>query len=167
MPSQDKFVPNNVWATAAPAGQGEEKTLPSGQTCLAKKIDIDGMVESGILADVDILTAQVSKHTRKVRGAKDKPDGEEFDQKGLMADPEGMKSMIKLMDKTLPHIVMDPVVKLHFTEKKVGKTTVTKMIPLEDREPGVVYTDQVGFEDKVDLFNWAAGGLQTMLKFRQ
>jgi hypothetical protein len=70
------------------------------------------------------------------------------------------------MDKALPHIVVSPVVKLHFTETTVGKTKVTKTIPVEEREPGVVYTDQIDLGDKAELFNWAAGGLAAMAQFR-
>lgn len=168
MPSTDNtsFSPNDVWGSSAPAGSEEEITLPSGQTCRARKMSIESMVETGMLAEADALTAQVTKYTRKVKGAKGKPDGVELDEQALVRDPKGLSAMISLMDRSLPHIVVSPVVRLHFTETKVGKTTVSKAIPVEDRQPGIVYTDQIGFEDKTDLFNWAAGGLGSMLSFR-
>lgn len=169
MPSTNdsSFSPNNVWGSAAPAGTEEELTLPSGQTCRAKKMSIESMIASGMLAEADALTAQVTKHTRKIKGAKGKPDGVELNENALMKDPKGLGAMIGLMDRALPHIVVSPAIRLHWTETTVGKTTVTKTIPVEDREEGFVYTDQVGFEDKVDLFNWAAGGLGSMLQFRE
>lgn len=179
MPSSD-FTPNNVWADSSPAGTEEEITLPSGQTCRARKMSIESMIEAGMLAQADALTAQVQKHTKKIktkvggqtgRGGKQAPPAQAsadvLDEQALMKDPSGMKALVSLMDRALPHIVTSPTVVLHFTETTVGKTTVTKVIPAEDRESGLVYTDQIGFEDKVDLFNWAADGLGSMLTFRQ
>lgn len=165
MPSSE-FVPTNVWASNSAAGQTEELILESGQTCLAKKMSIDGMIESGMLAEADALTAQMTKYTRKVKGGK-KADGVEIDEAALLRDSSGIQAMVALMDKALPHIVISPVVRLHYTETKVGKTTVTKTIPLDEREEGVIYTDQVDFADKAELFNWAAGGLAAMLQFRK
>lgn len=176
MPSSD-FTPNNTWASSAPTGASEELTLPSGQTCLAKKMSIDSMIAAGMLAEADALTASVTKHTKKVKGGK-RPskavangapapaEAGEIDESAFLADPNALKSMITLMDRALPHIVVSPTVKLHFTETTVGKTKVTRLIPVEDREASCVYTDQIGFEDKVELFNWAAGGLGSMLQFR-
>jgi hypothetical protein len=164
---------NNVWASATPAGKTEEITLESGQTCLAVKMTIEGMIESGMVAEADALTAQVNKHTRKIKGAKGKADGVQLDDLALMKDPQGMRALITMMDKAIPQIVVSPVVRLHYTETTVGKTTVTKKLTDEEREailaetPGIVFTDQIDFADKVELFNWAAGGLAAMLQFRQ
>lgn len=178
MPS-DNFTPNDVWASASPEGVTEELTLPSGQTCAARKMSIQSMIEAGILAESDALTAQVTKHTKKVRVAsgpgatrsgKSTPPVREqitkLDENSLLKDPESMTALIGLMDRALPHIVVSPVVVLHYTSRKVGKTTVTKRIEPEDRESGKVYTDQINFMDKVELFNWASGGLGAMLQFR-
>lgn len=158
---------NNVWASSAPEGEVEEVTTPLGQVCLARKMSIEGMIEAGILADADTLTGIVEKHTRKVRGGKGKPDGKELNQAAIMRDTSAIKALITVIDKAIPHVVASPVVKIHYTETTVGKTTVTKKIPLEDREDGVVYTDQIGFEDKMFLFDWAAGGLVSMMQFRE
>lgn len=168
MPSNtpESFVPNNVWGSATPAGVEEELTLPSGQTCRARKMSIEGMIESGMLADADVLTAKVQKHTRKVKGAKGKADGEELNQLSLLKDPSAMKSLTTLLDRALPAIVTSPPVKMHYVTTRVGKTEVTKVVPPEDREEGFVYTDQIDFADKMHLFDWAAGGLASMLSFR-
>lgn len=164
--SEDSFVPNDVWGSTAPTGAEIDLLLPSGQTCRARKVSIEGMVEAGILADADVLTAQVTKHTRKIKGAKGKPDGEEINQGALLRDPDAMKTLVTLLDRSLPSIVTSPRVKVHYTEVKVGKTTVTKIIPVEDREQGFIYTDQIDFGDKMFLFDWAAGGLVSMMNFR-
>jgi hypothetical protein len=166
MPSNE-FAINNVWASQSPEGTEEEVTVPSGQTCRARRMSIQAMIEAGMLSEADALTAQVSKYTRKIRGAKGKADGSELDTRRLMQDPEAVKTLISMMDRAIPKIVVSPVVNLHYTEHTVGKTTVTKKIPIEDREPGAVYTDQLDFGDKMFLFDWAAGGLASMLTFRE
>jgi hypothetical protein len=166
MPSPD-FTPNNVWASTAPTGKEEEVTTPNGQTCRAKRMSIDSMIAEGLLAEADAITAQVTKHMRKIRGAKGKPDSDTVNVPSLMKDPKAVTELITMLDRLIPHIVVSPVVRLHYTETLVGKTKVTKMIAIEDREEGIVYTDQLGLEDKMFLFDWAAGGLNTMLAFRE
>ena len=153
---------NNVWASTTPTGETEELTTPTGQTCTAIKLGIENMIELGILTQADTLSATMEKHIRKVRGAKGKPDGVEVDEASLMADPTALRTLVTLADKALPHIVQDPVVKLHY-EVKDG---VQRRIPIEERDPESVYTDQVGFEDKMFLFDWAVGSLAKMDAFR-
>jgi hypothetical protein len=165
MPPTRKFKANNVWAQQAILGSAEQLTLPSGQTCLAKRIGMDGMLEAGILGEADSLTAYVGrKHVRRVRGAKGTPDGEQVNISSVMRDPEAIKAMVFLMDRAVPLIVVDPKVHLHFEFLDNGQT---KMIPVEDREPGEVYTDQIGFEDKAYLFQYAVGGTRDLERFRQ
>jgi len=171
MPSD--FKPNNVWASNAKNANGEELTLASGQTCLVRKMSIESMIEAGMLAEADALTAHVNKHVKKVtkRPSKAVKNGapapkQELDETAMLKDGTAMKAMIGLMDRVLPHVVISPVVRLHYTEVTVGKTTVTQMISEGDREDGVVYTDLIDFADKVEIFNYAAGGLGAMLSFR-
>jgi hypothetical protein len=170
MPSD--FTPNNVWGQALPEGTEQEITTPTGQTCRAKKMTIESMIEMGLLVEADAITALVSKHIRKVKGAKGKPDGQVLDEKAVLGDPAALQSIIGLTDRVLPYVVVSPPVTLHYTTQTVGKTTVTKKLTDEQREeilsevPGTVFTDQIGLEDKMFLFDWAAGGLQAMTNFR-
>ena len=173
MPSTPEFTPTNVWASTPAAGSIEELTLESGQTCQARKMSIESMIASGMLAEADALTAQVTKYTRKVKGGNKKPDGVQIDEGALMRDPSGLQALVTLMDRAMPQIVVSPPVSLHYSENTVGKTTVRKTLTPEERDeivqstPGTIFTDQIGFQDKVELFNWAAGGLAAMLRFRQ
>lgn len=161
----EQFVPNNVWATSTPAGAEEELTLPSGQTCRAKKMTVESMVSSGMVDQVDSLTAAVDAHTRKVKGGKGVPDGVYVDD-GLMRDSKAMISIMRVVDSMVPHIVVSPVVFPHWTEQKVGKTVVRKDIAPADRVDGLIYTDMIDMADKMELFNWAVGGLNTFSSFR-
>lgn len=161
-----KFVPNNVWASQPSAQAEQELTLPSGQTCLARKMGVEGVIETGLLAQVDVLTATVDQYSRKVKGGNGVPDGQAIDN-SLLKDPKAMSAIIGLVDRLLPHIVVSPPVKLHFLETKVGSTVVTRKIAPEHREDGVVYSDQIELDDKMELFNWAMGGLEKFTSFRR
>lgn len=155
--------PNQIWGAAAPEGTTEWLTVPSGQTCEAKRIGMQGMVETGLLGDADSLTAVIDqKHVRRVRGGNGQPDGDEINLKSLVRDPESLKKIIMLVDRATPLIVVNPSVRLHFTDESDG---TTKMIPVEERDESVIYTDQIGFEDKMYLFNFAMGGTRDVSRF--
>lgn len=182
MPSEN-FVPNTIWASSQATGTEEELTTPTGQTCRAKRMSIESMIAAGLLAEADAVTALVVKHIKKVRpGGKQSKKGAaepSVDIPSLIRDPKAVGEMITMVDRVIPHVVVSPPVALHYTETKVGNTTVTKTIPEEAEEgkpsriamreerPGLIFTDQIGLEDKMFLFDWSAGGLGSMLAFRE
>jgi hypothetical protein len=168
MPSVNDFTPNTVWGDSTPVGAPIELTTPLGQTLLAKKVSIEGLLEMGILTMADSLTPLMEQHTKKrMKNGPSGPATAEVDTNALMGDPNAMKSVMTLVDKIMPIVVVSPSVALHYEEVTVGKTTVTRMIPQDKRQPGMVYTDQIDFMDKMFIFEWAVGGLQAMLSFRQ
>jgi hypothetical protein len=174
----DPFAPNSVWASSDPTGAEFELTTPTGQTCRAKKMSIEAMLAAGLLAEADAITAAVSKHMKKARpgGKQPKKDAEpDIDVPSLMKDPKAIGDLVQMLDTIIPHVVVSPIVKLHYKTQTVGKTTVTKMLTEEQRseiraeqpDQVIVFTDQIGLEDKMFLFDWSAGGLGTMLAFRR
>jgi hypothetical protein len=170
MPSD--FTPNNVWGSNAPEGSEEELTLPSGQTCRARKVTVTSLIEAGVLNEADSLTAMVDQHTRRIKGGKGVPDGTVAIDQSIMRDSSTIKAMIMMADRTLPAIVVSPPVALHFKDITVGKTTVTKSLPESERNamrlvrPGLIFTDQIDLEDKMHLFEWGVGGLKAFSSFR-
>lgn len=159
---------NNVW------GQSNLNTkvfltMPSGQTCWARVIGLQGVLESGVMGEADSLTAFVGReYIRKVRGAKGRPDTEEIDPDKLMKDPAILQKIVKMVDGLMPHVVADPPVACHYSKVPLadgGETTA--MIPQEDRLPGVIYTDMIGLEDKMFLFNFAMSAVKDAETFRQ
>jgi hypothetical protein len=173
MPSEN-FTPNNVWGSTPPAGTTEELTLPSGQTCAARKVSIEKLIESGILMEADSLTALMADHT--VQSKPNGPNGPvvaKVDENALLTDPEGMKAIIGLCEKAMPGIVVSPPVALHYRTVVVGKTTVQRNLNDDERaellagQPGLIFTDQIDFMDKMFLFDWSAGGLKAMTPFRE
>lgn len=153
---------NNVWANTAPLSIGENRTLPSGQTCVARHLGIEDLVAAGILEHADSLTSLVDeKHVRKVRGGRG-PDRDQVNMQSVMKDANALRSILTVADKAIPIIVLDPVVKLHYVSTDNG----TRMLGVDEREPGVVYTDQIGLADKMDLFSWAMGDVEGLQSFR-
>jgi hypothetical protein len=166
MPSE--FTPNNVWGSTTAEGVESELTLPSGQTCRARRVTIESLLTGGVLNDVDTLTATVAQYTEKVRpGGKLKKANAPIEiDASILSDSATMTAMILMVDKCVPSIVVSPSVLLHFTERTVGKTTVRKVIAEEDRTPGAIYTDQIDLVDKFELFEWGVGGLKAFQSFR-
>lgn len=163
MPPTNDFTPNSVWAASSPLGVSEELVLPSGQTCLAVRLGMEGLLAAGILTEADSLTATVQQHTRKVKGGKG-PDHTALNEQSLLRDPTALRSIITLADKAMPAIVQSPSVLLHYTMNEDGST---RMLTQDERQPGQVYTDMIGLDDKMFLFDWAVGGLAAMTNFRQ
>lgn len=160
-PTNNDFTPNSVWASKDPtSGQEEELTLPSGQTCRARKIGMEGLLQAGLINEADSLTSLVDKkHIRKVKGANGKADGEELDSQSLVKDPKALGSLIEMAERALPLIVVSPRVTSAKDEQGV-------LIPIEDRDPSLVYTDQIDMLDKFELFGWAMGDMAGLENFR-
>lgn len=167
----DNNVPpaiNNVWGQSA-LGKRVFLTMPSSQTCWARVVGLQGVLETGVMGEADSLTGFIGKnYIRKVRGAKGKPDGEVVDADKLMKSPETLKKIIKMVDALTPHVVVEPEVRCHYRVLNPGTDEEdTEMIPPEDRTPGVIYTDQIGLEDKMFLFNFAISGVKDAESFRE
>lgn len=159
---------NAVWSTSG-VGKRTFLTLPSGQTCWAVVLGLQGVLETGVLGEADTLTGFVGKeYVRKVRGAKGKPDGETIDAERLMRDPSALQKILKMVDGLVPHIVLEPSVKCHYRPVEgSADPNETVMIPQEERRPGQVYTDMIGLEDKMFLFNFAVSAIQDAETFRK
>lgn len=171
---------NKVWASNAGSNDTSEITVPSGQTCRVRRIGIEGMIAAGILAEADALTAIVSEGPvadgkARMRGHK-RPAAEQemIDDRAMMVrllkDQSGLQSIITLVDKAVPLIVVEPVVMLHYEVDDDGKQTMLSKLrraAIEKENPGVVFTDQIDLVDKMHLFEWATGSLvDTMGAFR-
>lgn len=176
MPPTNETTPgaiNNVWASNAASGAPEYLTLPSGQTCTARRLGIDGLIAAGILTDADSLTALVQDGPIEAGKAKLKghqktakqqaADEEAALLKKLMSDPTALKSIVTMADKAMPEIIVTPLVQLHYINS--GQPN-QRMLTASERKPGVIYTDQIPFEDKMFLFDWSVGNLQALHAFR-
>lgn len=171
---------NNVWASSAAASaagaEPEFTTLPSGQTCWIRRIGIEGMIEAGLLSEGDSLMAIVDeRHIKRARNNQGKnPKVQEMADeemaRSLMRDPKMLAKIIFFVDQTLPVVVVEPTVRSHFRilqpSNVPGELPDTEMIPGREREPDAVYTDQIGLEDKMFIFQMCVGGTRDIETFR-
>lgn len=130
---------------------------PSGQLCLARKMQMDDIVALGLIDELDTF----SDFASNMETASEKTGAELADS--FMGDPKMLEKVIDIADRIVARCVVEPQIELPYTESKKGKRTPLKS---EDREEGVVYTDYVGFEDKMYIFN-AVFGENTIDQFRE
>jgi hypothetical protein len=168
MPPTVKKV-KNTWGSNVAEGESCVITCPSGNEVEAKRVGMQGVVEAGVLGEADSLMEFVDKrHIKRVRGGKG-PDRDELNMETILEDPEQLGRIMMMVDRMIPIIVMEPACALHFEDLEnvpAGEPT-TRRIPTEKRDPDLVYTDQIGFEDKMYVFNWSVGGTADATRFRE
>jgi hypothetical protein len=147
-PPEAKYAPD-AWLHGG-SGAQEDLVVPSGQTCLVKRPGLEGLIRAGVLREVDSLSAIVSsKHIKKSK--KGQPD--KVDAQSILKDPAALDEIMHTVDKVVCHCVVLPQV--HMTPDDATR-----------REPGVVYADMVGLEDKMFIFNFVVGGTRDLESFR-
>lgn len=146
----DYREPGAGWRANKPAGSQEWVTCPSGERVLARRLGTEDLISAGLLAERDTMIAMVQdKHLAK-GGAKA--------EAVIASDPEMIGKMVMIMDRSLPHILVRPAVALHFVDVKddAGRKTTRRLTEAE-RDPSLVYTDQIDLADKSFLTQWAMG----------
>lgn len=147
-----------VWANNVGTTTAEDLVCPSGQLALVRRPGLQGLIEAGVLHNVDSLTGLVDeKHIKRVKGGGAQP---KIDTKKIMKDPKALSEIMDVVDKVVVHVVVKPPLKLTYTEDEAGDRT-----PVE-RKSGVVYVDMVELEDKMFIFNCAVGGTRSLQRFR-
>jgi len=161
MPSADI---NNVWAQTAPVGAVENLTLSSGQVVNAKRVALQDLILAGVVGESDALTNFVQKH--HLTSGRAKPDDA---MKAAMDDPKQFGNLVMLVDRIMPQVIVEPVVRIHFVDvdNPAKGEPKTKSIPVTEREPGVVYTDQIPLQDKIFLMHWGLGDVGQATQFRE
>lgn len=151
--------------------KGEDLDLPSGNTALVKRPGPAALMSKGLLPDE--LTPIVQEAIRSGKGMKPEK------QADLVSDPDKIAGMLEGMDKMLALVVVEPSVAFHKYQDsdvanpevlggKVTKEMVGKVIPEDERDPDkFIYTDEVDFEDKMFIFNYAVGGTRDHARFRE
>lgn len=170
------------WSANGGAGALFDLTTPSGNECQVRRPGITGLMQAGVLGDLDILTSLVdTKHVQPNKNggkgrAKKQPTREEQAAK-VMNDPKQLEAVQRVMLKVVNYMVVRPTVRLHFTESEGpdGKPVYTD-IPESERELAggnseypedpVIFTDQIDFEDAMFLFQYAVGGTKELESFR-
>lgn len=150
MPSKaQKNYANGPWATAA---KPVPVKLPSGQWVDMKPPNLEALVAAGVLDKMDSLTSIVDKKHIKPKKSGGRVT-QELDAGSLMQDTDNLLKVIEVADKVTVFMVLTPKVKL---------------APADDseREENQVYTDMIGLEDKMFIFQYASGGGTDLESFR-
>lgn len=157
---------NNVWGQSAPLNQTDTLTLPSGQIVHARRVGLEALIKTGIIGEADALTQLVDQNHLRRGGGKAK---QQDPMQAMMRDPRAFGTLMEIMDRSIPLIVVKPEVRLHMVEldRPAADGSKTRMLNDDERQDGVIYTDQIPITDKVDLLNYGVGGLTSLASFRE
>lgn len=151
LPNEADTDPNDRYAatTWGSSSDGlEDLTVPSGQLCLVRRPGVQGLIQAGVLHDMDSLTAIVEdKHVGRAAGKKS------VDVRALLQNTAALDNVMRLADRIICYVVVKPTV----------------VMPPDDvtlRRQGVIYADMVDIEDKMFIVNYAVGGTRSLERFR-
>lgn len=122
---------------------------PSGQTCLVRRPGIQGLLNAGVLHDMDPLVSMVGDHANRVLGRED----EIKLTKAILADDSRMQSLLHMVDRVVCHTVIKPRVVM-------TPNDVTR------RQEGVIYCDMIDLEDRMFIMQYSVGGSADVANFR-
>lgn len=132
--------------------KGEDLDLPSGNVALVKRPGMESFITEGIIPDS--LMSIINDAIAKGRGMPPEKMAE------ISKDPKTVNDMMDAMDRILVKVVIEPKVLLH-------KDPEGNVLPEEARDDEAIYTDDVDFEDKAFIFNYAVGGTRDLERFRK
>lgn len=127
---------------------GKVLKLPSGLFMRCRKVDLKVFITKGDVPNslLPLIESAIAK-------------GKGMDMDAILGTGDGgidldkVRDMYDMVDSVVVGIALDP--KVH-PEPKDG----------EDKSDDLVYTDEVGDEDKMFLFQWACGGVEDVATFR-
>lgn len=131
---------------------------PSGQLCLARKLQMEDIVKLGIIDELDMFT-EFAAQMGEVSGKADQMDESAID---LIKDTQRFERMVTIVDKVVCEVVLEPQIVRPIKKDKKGKET--PLAPSEYKE-GVIYSSFLDFNDKMHIFGAAFSG-ETIEQFR-
>jgi hypothetical protein len=123
------------WRTQSKKRRGKEVECPSGERCLIRILDIQDIINAGLLGDLDLFSKKLfpKKLDEAGRPVEDEQTDEDEDSIwAILADDEKREFFFSLMEKLIVLGVVDPVVK--FSTDVVGDDEIScEWIELNDR----------------------------------
>lgn len=129
---------------------------PSGQLCLARKLQMDDVVALGLIDELDVFTEFAST----MGDSRQKSDEEMA--KEFSSNPKAFNRIIDIVDRVVSQVVIEPKIHLPYSIDKKGKRVE---LADKDIDSDVIYTNYVNFEDKMHIFNVVFQG-DTIEQFR-
>lgn len=172
-------MPAQYSAPAWGASPFEDLQLPSGGLIRAKRLDLNALVQTGLMEEFDTLSPTVEeKVVGPARGKKpqdrqpkkltkkQREEQEAAETRKLLQSKDDMEAIGRLLARLLPAVVVAPAIQSHMVESDGGK-----WVPLDpdDREDGVIYTDTIPLADQMHILQWSMEGMdmEEMRKFRE
>lgn len=147
------------WSTEGP--KRYDLKLPSGQVCLIQPLELERILEMGLIDALDTFSGSlIPNNTKKKKPAdraktKKQQDEEALaDIMGLLGDPEKFGKLKKTMDQVAVECVVKPQV---FAD--LGKD--------EEPVPGRLYVSRINFMDKMEIFSSVMDGMGDLGRFRE
>jgi hypothetical protein len=146
---------------------------PSGQMCQVKRVSVDGLVASGLLDDMDLLTkymqAEVMAPAKGLKTPRDhkskKPtkaqqaasDEQQFME--LLSNPTEFGKLMRMVDRVVEHVVQQPTVfrPIEFVDEQERIIPDSARKAYADRDDPFVYTDEISIEDRMHIFGFSMG----------
>jgi hypothetical protein len=152
-----------------------ELELPSGNVCLAINKGMKVFLQEGEIPNsfMEIVQAGIDGAENKAKKALKKAD----------EDPNLLKEMFQAMDHIVVSCVIQPVIMpapVATVDDESRGDVSTKQVIVElghpvidisgetiERDPDVLYVDDVDLEDKMFIFSWCVGGTTDLEQFRK
>jgi hypothetical protein len=122
--------------------QGIELKVPSGNTCLARRVGMDVFLREGMVPNTLLPIIRQAMNT----GEAPKLELNDIDDTMLL-------DIMRLVDAVTVYVIQEPAVQ---PAPAAGV----------QREDDVLYVDDVDLDDKMFIFNWAVGGTADLERFR-
>lgn len=150
---------NNKYAPKQWQSDRFDIECPSGQLCLARKLQMEDIVQLGIIDEMDMFTEFAAEIGAAANEAKDGDDA----SLSIVKDKERFSKVVEIVDKVVSATVVEPRI-----ERPVTKDSKGREIPLDpsDFKEGVVYTKYIDFADKMHIFGTVFSG-ETIDQFRE
>lgn len=154
---------------------GRDLPLPSGNVALVKPIAPTAFMTNGMIPDP--LTALIRKAINEKKGLP--PSA----MQKMAEDPVQLSAALEMFDRVLvaavilPEISMPPACDIEVEGEVCGDYANTDVHKTPhksghhqyhegQRDPDVLYADEVEFQDKVFIFQWCLGGTSDLERFR-
>jgi len=155
----------------------QDLTLGSGAKCMVRKLQMEDLSELGIIDHIDMLQDIVQEdHVDRVKKPQDrqkkKPTKADLakqeaeDNKrtmDMMRDKAKFGKMADMIEKIVVAVVVKPQILSAY--KDVDGERV-RLGP-DERTGGVIYSDTIAFQDKMEIFQYAFEGVSKLSDFRE
>ena len=152
----ERGVPGAVTSANAWKKQTVEGTplrVPSGNTCLVRAPGMGVFMREGVIPNGLMGIIQEAMANGRA------PD--EADLAGMVDDPSKLQQLVELADAVALYCVIEPPLSQAPVDEE------GHIVPFGHalRDPNTLYVDEVDFNDKMYIFNFAVGGTADFAKF--